>query len=222
MEEKDDVIKEGTSKKTLKIVLITVAIVVVIGACVAGYFFMKEDESKEESKKNTSNSTNTVNTSKPETNNNTVKPELDEAELKDYKDFEGEWAKIKYKKDWTYETTDLSGYESVVFLSPTGMSTVGLTKEDLPVTYTVEQYKNAAVMQLKNAYPDTIVEEKKTEVNGYDAYKISYDLTIGGITGTIEQTVIVKGKTAIIITFSGMEEGSEEVYYNMANTIEAI
>lgn len=138
--------------------------------------------------------------------------------LDGYVQYEGDDFNIQYKSDWTTDDTEVSSMTARVFLSPTGLSTINVVKEDLPIKYTLDQYKEASLTNLQKTYTTTEFNEEKVTVNDYEAYRISYTASVGAVTLTVSQTLIVEDKKAFVITFSSNEEGMEEVYHNMENT----
>jgi len=138
--------------------------------------------------------------------------------LQGYKTYYGYTYNVNYKEDWTHDDSTSSGYPMEVFLSPTGLSSVNIITESLPISYNIEQYKNASLQSLKNTYATSAFDEEKITVNGYDAYRISYSATRNGMTLDIKQTLLVSGRNAYVITFSGTDEDAETIYHNMENS----
>ena len=138
--------------------------------------------------------------------------------IEGYSIFEGNGYSVQYKNDWTTDETPLGSLTARVFLSPEGTSTINIIKEDLPIKYTIEQYKAASLTNLKNTYATAEFKEEKIKVSNLDAYRIEYEAEVNGINVKISQTLIVKDKVAFIITYSGTEDQAAEVYSNMEKT----
>lgn len=165
--------------------------------------------------------TNPFNKNDNSTNNNTAANNVShEPTLLDgYTTYSGKSYSINYKSDWTAQDNPTVSYPTDTFLSPSGLSQVSVTLESLPIVYTLDQYTNASLQNLQSNYTVSDVSKDKVTVNGYDAYRISYDMTANGNTATIMQTVLVNNKTGYVITYAGSDADGETVYHNMEDSI---
>ena len=139
-------------------------------------------------------------------------------ELEGYTLFENSEYRLHYKEDWTTDETAVGSLTARVFLSPDGASTINIIKETLPIKYTIDQYKTASLSNLKNQYTTTDFSEEKLTVDGNEAYRITYEADVSGMTVKVSQTLVVEEKSAYVITFSGTDESALEVYHNIENT----
>jgi len=187
-----------TMKKILTLSVLMIVVAVLLTGCTNP--FSKNDNSTEN---------NTV------TNTTTNSPAL----LDGYTTYDGKKYSIQYSNDWTAQEDTTSSYPTDVFLSASGLSRVSVTLENLPIVYTLDQYTNASITNLQNNYTVSEVNKDKVTVNGYDAYRISYNMTVSGKTTAIMQTILVNNKTGYVLTYSGSDADGETVYHNMENSL---
>ncbi|MCL2341833.1 MAG: hypothetical protein FWC53_01985 [Firmicutes bacterium] len=183
-------------KKVLTLSALMIAAIVLLAGCTNPF------------SKN-SNSTNDANTAANEVSHEVTL-------LNGYTTYNGDTYSVNYPSDWTTEETTSAGSPMTEFFSPAKTSTVNVVSVQSAVSFTLDAYKDEVVNQIQSS--DTKVNNvEKVTVNGYDAYRIAYDMNTGTSTVTIKQTLLVHGKNSYAITFAGLDT-DEAVYQNMENS----
>jgi len=128
--------------------------------------------------------------------------------IEGFERFENDYFEIQFDNRWTQDATELMEMQVIAFLSPDGLATVNVIREEMPIRYNLEQYKNVSLQNARQMHGRNMGEttEERTTVNGLDAYKITYDLTQRGLTNEIIQVLIVCERTAFVISFAGNDE----------------
>lgn len=85
---------------------------------------------------------------------------------------------------------------------------LGVGVEELPGEITLEQYTEASKRNLEAGLGEIqVADEGPSQVGGIPAYSIEYEAEQQGQTFTFLQTWLVDGRTAFVITYTGVGEG---------------
>lgn len=125
--------------------------------------------------------------------------------------FEGNGYTVVFPENW--EKTTLSDLEFVIYCTEEHGSefteNLNILQEDLSAygSMTLDQYAQAAMRQYEGLSGFTVINSEKRLVNGEPVFMLTSTATQDGSAYQCEQMVIVKNKTAYIVTFSGDTEG---------------
>ncbi|MCL2860399.1 MAG: hypothetical protein FWF46_07620 [Oscillospiraceae bacterium] len=229
-------------RKKKKFGLVIFIIVIVILIAVLGYLLYKQFSSNGEQNNTATNNSimgdnplnnnegnnNPLNnvvgdneiTSNTTTNDlsNTANQQPNISLLEGYKWYNSAYYSVQYKSDWTQQMGDSTNVnlETDIFYAPDNSTCVSVVTEQLAMAYTLDQYVNTSLDEIKTAYglSDSDISKENVTVNGVNGYRISYL-----VSGTVEtiQIILVKDKIGYVITYNNVGDYTD-VYSNMENT----
>ena len=123
---------------------------------------------------------------------------------------------ICYKSDWTSAIAD-DNPNMIVFSSTDNLGIINVITEDLTTKYTLDEYVDASIYNIKSILnlTDGDIGKEKVSINGVKAYRISY---IASEITRIVQTIFLSDSTAYIVSFNSAIDYFD-VYYNMEKTL---
>ena len=127
---------------------------------------------------------------------------------------ETDYYEIQFPSDWTRNGSR--------FIAPDESVEINIVREELPMAMSAEEYKEASLEALQNAFGASMRSTTTGEktVNGMEAFTISYDLAMRGVPRPIAtfQTLLTHNTTGFVITIAGITDETREIYEQMLST----
>ena len=123
---------------------------------------------------------------------------------------------VQYKSDWL-STISEDTPTMTVFSSPDKLGMINIITEELPTKYTLEQYIDNSINNIKPVFhlTDDDISKELFSINGMNASRLSYKINE---TTTVTQTIFLSNTTVYIIAYNNATDYFD-VYHNMENTL---
>jgi hypothetical protein len=121
---------------------------------------------------------------------------------------------LDYPQGWT--VNDQPGVAALLVNQASAQDgfaeSMNVVTEDLPGEIPLDDYTEATIRNLEEGFGEIeVIEEGPTTVGDLDAHSIEYRAVQQGQTLTFLQKWFVEGTTAFVLTYTGHEEGFEEL-----------
>ena len=123
---------------------------------------------------------------------------------------------VQYKSDWSSVVSEDTP-TMTVFSSPDKLGVINIVTEELPEQYTLEQYIDKSIKNIKPVFDltDDDISKEPYSINGMDVYRLTYNVNE---TTTVTQTIFLSNGSAYIVAYNNATDYFD-VYHNMENTL---